>query len=116
VSTVNIHGTSGKLRLSPQRAAASADLPTDPLVPFTGDPVLGFPPIPTNFQDWATRNKCVGQPVSTFSNGPFSNQIYTNCSDGSVVELVVNKGGGHEWPINQYFNTTAFIAQFFDLL
>lgn len=97
IPTVNIHGT------------------IDFLVPWTGDAILGFPPIPDNFAYWAKRNGCKGNPVQTFSKGTFSNQIYQTCNNGSVVELVKNDGGGHEWPRNANFDTTAFIVSFFSL-
>jgi len=95
VSQLNIHGT------------------LDPLVPWTGDAFLGFPPIPTDFDDWANRNDCAGTPVQTFNKGDFSNQRYTNCSQGAIVELVKNIGGGHEWPINPDFDTTTYILNWF---
>jgi len=95
-STLNIHGT------------------LDPLVPWPGDPFLGFPPVLVDFADWATRNGCQGDPVSTWSKGPFSNQIFQNCSLGTTVELVKNIGGGHEWPMTKDFDTTDYVWQFLD--
>jgi len=84
----------------------------DFVVPWTGDELLGFPDVPTDFSDWATRNECVGEPVNTFNSGPYSNQVYQNCSSNTTLELVKHDGGGHEWPVDQYFDTPAYIWQY----
>jgi len=96
VSTVNIHGT------------------LDFVVPWTGDAVLGFPPIPDNFAAWGTRNNCQGDPVTTFTKGTFQNYRYENCSRNTIVEVVINYGGGHEWPSETDFDTSPYIVQFFE--
>jgi poly(3-hydroxybutyrate) depolymerase len=95
VSTVNIHG----------------DL--DFVVPWTGDFILGFPDIPTNFQDWAERNGCVGSPVVTWSKAQYTEQTYLNCTQQTTVRLVKNEGGGHEWPSDSNFDTASYVVQFF---
>jgi len=41
------------------------------------------------------------------------NQVYPMCNSGTSVELVKHIGGVHEWPIDQYFNTTDYILKFF---
>jgi len=81
----------------------------DFVVPWTGDMLLGFPDVPTDYADWGTRNQCVGQPVNTFNNGPYSNQVYQNCASNTTMELVKHDGGGHEWPSDQYFDTPSYI-------
>jgi polyhydroxybutyrate depolymerase len=88
----------------------------DFVVPWTGDALLGFPPTPTDFAAWAARNKCSGQPVQTFSNGPYTNQIYQTCNANTLIELVKHEGGGHEWPVDQYFNTPNYIWSWFSKL
>jgi len=95
VSTVNIHG----------------DL--DFVVPWTGDMILGFPDIPTNFKDWAERNDCVGDPVVTWSKAQYTEQTYLNCTQQTTVRLVKNEGGGHEWPSDSNFDTASYVVQFF---
>src|SRR4051812_17011422 len=57
----------------------------DLVVPWTGDAILGFPPVPTDFSDWSERNLCVGDPVQTFSSPPISNQVYQNCSRSTQI-------------------------------
>jgi len=96
-STLNIHGD------------------FDFVVPWTGDLILGFPAVPDNFVAWAGRNQCVGDPVNTFTRGQYSNQIYQNCVNNTVVEVVKVEGGGHSWPSDQYFDTATYIVQFFGL-
>jgi len=81
----------------------------DFVVPWTGDELLGFPDVPTDFADWASRNQCSGQPVNTFTNGPYSNQVYQNCANGTTLELVLHDGGGHEWPVDNYFDAPSYI-------
>jgi poly(3-hydroxybutyrate) depolymerase len=80
----------------------------DIVVPWTGDEILGFPDVPSDFSDWATRNKCDGQPVNTFNSGPYSNQVYQTCGSSTTLELVKHSGGGHEWPSDQYFDTATY--------
>jgi len=95
VSTANVHG----------------DL--DFVVPWTGDALLGFPDVPTNFADWATRNQCQGDPVQTFSKGAYTESTYQNCTDGTTVRVVHHYGGGHEWPSDGDFDTATYVVDFF---
>jgi len=95
VSTANIHG----------------DL--DFVVPWTGDAILGFPDVPTNFADWATRNGCQGNPVQTFSKGAYTESTYQNCVNKTTVRVVHHYGGGHEWPSDGDFDTATYVVNFF---
>ncbi len=70
----------------------------DPLVPYDGDPVLGFPSVPDTFQGWATRDGCTGKAVSTYKKGDSSCQTYETCKAGAEVTLCTVQGGGHTWP------------------
>ena len=94
-SILNVHGT------------------WDPFVPWPGDPVLGFPSVPENMQRWYDRNKCTGNYTVTFENERYSNELWSNCSAETQVELVIHYKGTHEWPEDQYFNTTDYIMGFF---
>jgi poly(3-hydroxybutyrate) depolymerase len=92
----------------------------DPIVPFTGSSLLGFPPIPEDTARWVTRNGCdVNKNISTLNNGPYTNTIWSTCPlsitpiPSPSIQLVQNDGGGHEWPIDQYFDTTEYIVNFF---
>jgi len=84
----------------------------DPTVPWTGNPLLRFVAIPTDFKGWSTRNKCVGDPVNTFTQGVYSNQIYQNCRGGNV-ELLTVKDGKHHWPNDPDFKASEYAWKFF---
>jgi polyhydroxybutyrate depolymerase len=70
----------------------------DPLVPYGGDPVLGFPPVPQTFTGWSTRDGCTGTPTDTFDDVDSHCSTYSSCSAGAVVTLCTVDGGGHTWP------------------
>lgn len=95
-SILNVHGTA------------------DPLVPWGGDPVLGFPKIPEDLQRWVKRNGCNPEGKETFHKGKFNNTLWTGCQGGGRVELVRSVGGGHTWPRTKDFNTTTHVWSFFD--
>lgn len=74
--------------------------------------------MPQDFSRWASRNKCQvcefeelsalaldsrcavcvglcvlqGNPVQTYKNGPYSNQVYQNCSQLATLELMKHDG------------------------
>jgi poly(3-hydroxybutyrate) depolymerase len=95
VSTVNIHGD------------------FDFVVPWTGDAILGFPDVPTNFADWSVRNNCQGSAVTTFSKGAYTESTYQHCVNGTTVRVVKHSGGGHEWPRDDDFDTPTYVVNFF---
>jgi len=70
----------------------------DPLVPWNGDPALGFPPVPDTFAGWATRDGCTGDPTSTYDKGDAHCATYETCSAGATVTLCTIDNGGHTWP------------------
>ncbi len=71
---------------------------SDPLVPYGGDPSLGFPSVMDTFQGWANRDGCTGVPAQTYSNGDATCQTYAQCAGGAEVTLCTIQGGGHTWP------------------
>lgn len=70
----------------------------DPLVPWNGDPTLGFPPVPDTFAGWATRDGCTGDPTSTYDKGDAHCATYDKCGAGATVTLCTIDNGGHTWP------------------
>lgn len=70
----------------------------DGVVPFGGNALLGFPPVPETIADWAARNGCTGAPVQTFLNGDSHCETFESCAAGSEVTLCTVEGGGHTWP------------------
>jgi len=85
----------------------------DPVVPWGGNSILGFPDQPSNFAHWAKRNGCTGDPVQTFKNGSFTNQVYKQCGQGTIIELMTYGGGGHVWPRTNSFQVQEYIWSWF---
>jgi len=85
----------------------------DLIVPWTGNIALGFPDVPTNFKEWATRQGCTGEPVQTYNKGTFSNQVYKQCRGGVTLELMKDQGGSHRWPKTADFDTPSYAWNFF---
>lgn len=84
----------------------------DDVVPWGGDLLLGFPAIPKNMEQWASRTGCPSAPVQTWNNKSFFNSRWTGCGpDGKqTVELVTHVGGSHEWPApTAAFDTTSYV-------
>jgi len=84
----------------------------DPLVPWNGDALLGFPPILENFYNWVSLHGCKTGPTQTLNKGPYTNQQFSDCNNNVKLELVKNDGGGHEWPEDSNFDTTDYAAKF----
>jgi poly(3-hydroxybutyrate) depolymerase len=90
----------------------------DPTVPWNGNPLLRFPPIPADHKRWAQRNKCTGNPIQTFKQGVYSNEVYPaqNCKGFSQVELLTVQGGVHHWPNDPDFRAAEYAWKFFSSL
>ena len=71
---------------------------SDPLVPYNGDPAMGFPPVLDTFHGWADRDGCTGTPTQTYAKGDATCQTYDQCAGGAEVTLCTIDGGGHTWP------------------
>jgi len=70
----------------------------DPIVPYTGDPSLGTPPIPQWAAAWAKRNGCDAAPRMLAAQGEVSGLQYVHCALNAEVILYTVHGGGHTWP------------------
>ena len=70
----------------------------DPLVPYAGSTVLGFPSVPDTFAGWAKRQSCVGDALETYRKVDTHCATYNACAQGSEVTLCTVDGGGHTWP------------------
>jgi len=71
----------------------------DPLVPYRGGGSFGhsFPSAADWAANWARRNRCTREPITTRLRG--ANRLeYTGCADGAEVHLYAIEGGGHTWP------------------
>jgi len=83
----------------------------DPIVPFDGDVLLGFPAVEKDLTRWSARVGCDAQSVPNWTNGTFSSTLWP-CKQraGSSIELVTNSVGVHEWPSTAQFDTTTAIV------
>ena len=70
----------------------------DTLVPYDGNPSMGFPSVPDTFAGWAERDQCRGAPVETFRMNDAHCSSYLDCAGGAAVTLCTVDGGGHTWP------------------
>jgi polyhydroxybutyrate depolymerase len=71
---------------------------SDPLVPYDGDPAIGYPSVATTISGWVMRNGCNTTPKTTYSNGDATCVTYSQCQEGADVTLCTIDGGGHTWP------------------
>jgi polyhydroxybutyrate depolymerase len=71
---------------------------SDPLVPYDGDPAIGYPSVADTVAGWVQRDGCTGSPTTTYSNGDATCVTYAQCSQGADVTLCTITGGGHTWP------------------
>jgi polyhydroxybutyrate depolymerase len=94
-AVLNVHGTA------------------DPMVPWQSDPIMGFPGIPKDMQAWADRSGCKTGPTTIFEQGKYTIQRWSDCTDGKHMDLVKKVGGGHAWPSDSDFSTTAYLHDFF---
>ncbi len=70
----------------------------DPLVPYDGSSVLGFPSVPDTFAGWGARDGCTDPPAETYQNGDVHCATYSHCGAGATVTLCTVDNGGHTWP------------------
>ena len=76
----------------------------DPIVPFDGGTTWKSPtrmPFPSAREwaaNWARRNRCGAEAVTSTVAGHVSRLAYANCADDATVVLYIVGGGGHSWP------------------
>jgi len=70
----------------------------DMLVPYNGNPNMGFPSVPDTFAAWGMRDGCIDQPSMTYQKADSSCQTYKQCTGGVEVTLCTVQNGGHTWP------------------
>jgi polyhydroxybutyrate depolymerase len=106
IAVLQIHGTS------------------DPVVPFGGNPFLGYPPTEETVGGWQQRDECESSETVTYDAEGVSCVARQSCAASTAVELCSVDGGGHDWfgggsawtaegpPAG--FVATLHIADFFD--
>ncbi len=70
----------------------------DSIVPYAGNPLLGYPSLSANVDHWVAHNGCRDPKVRGFSQGDASCDAYPTCRDDAHVEFCTILGGGHTWP------------------
>jgi polyhydroxybutyrate depolymerase len=96
----------------------------DPLVPYTGGDLVGFPldipAVEDRAADFAARQGCDPTPMSAPIGDDVIHTIWT-CPEGAAMELYKVIGGGHTWPgtsidpnASQTIDSTTLILDFFD--
>jgi polyhydroxybutyrate depolymerase len=71
---------------------------SDPLVPYDGDPAIGYTSVADTVAGWVQRDGCQGMPTTTYNNGDATCVTYSQCAQGAEVTLCTITGGGHTWP------------------
>jgi len=87
----------------------------DATVPYNGNALLGFPPVPENYAANRQRLQCKNGPRATFSRGRYSCEDYYNCKDGVTVEQCTVQRGTHDWFDDNDFSNSEYILDFFGL-
>jgi polyhydroxybutyrate depolymerase len=70
----------------------------DPVVPYGGNPVLGYPSVAATMTGWAARDGCATTAVERSRQGAARCERWPGCSAGADVDLCTIDGGGHDWP------------------
>ena len=77
----------------------------DPVVPYDGQFVLSqlivsakFPPVPQSVAAWAAADGCGTDPKITKPTSGVERRLWSDCRDGTEVELLTYPGNGHSWP------------------
>jgi len=96
VNVLEIHGTS------------------DSLVPYDGN--ILFPSVEDNFAAHVKRMGCTTGPRTTYDQGVYSCEHFTNCVGGVTVEQCTARGRGHTWFSDRDFDSTDYLLTFFGLL
>lgn len=93
----------------------------DLVVPFGGGLALGslvssapFPPVATSVAAWAAADGCEATPTVTQVDGVERTE-WSQCSEGTRVELVRVPGKGHEWLRTGSYDPLAEVLSFFGI-
>lgn len=70
---------------------------SDPVVPFGGNPFLGYPPTEETVGGWRERDQCDTSETVTYDMDGVSCVARQSCASSTSVELCSVEGGGHDW-------------------
>ena len=88
----------------------------DTLVPYGGNPALGFPPILEYAAEWARRDACTSGPTTVRRDASVTTTEWSKCRGDVVVQHVAVAGAPHGWPgrgERSGFDTTTAVWEFF---
>ena len=60
--------------------------------------IPNYTSVPNTILKWANLNSCTGTPQKILQKAGAYCEVYSNCSQGSKVQLCVTETGGHSWP------------------
>lgn len=104
-----VAGTDNTVNCSPTRAVSILHVHAkdDDHVLFNGgagltfrDPgkVTDFTSVPATISKWSKLNHCKGTPQRSLNVSGATCDVYSQCADGTVVQLCATDTGGHSWP------------------
>jgi polyhydroxybutyrate depolymerase len=70
----------------------------DPIVPYAGSDLLGFPAVEPVMAAWAARSACMPSPRTSYSHGDVTCVTYDGCAQSAEIVLCKVQNGGHAWP------------------
>jgi polyhydroxybutyrate depolymerase len=95
-----VAGVMGIPTCTPARAVSVMEFhgTSDPLVPYDGDPAIGYTSVADTVAGWVKRDGCQAAPATTYSKGDATCVTYGQCTANAEVTLCTIQGGGHTWP------------------
>ncbi len=93
----------------------------DLVVPYAGGVALGslvssapFPPVASSVAAWAQADGCTGEPTVAQGDG-VQRTTWSECSDGTRVEMVRVAGKGHAWLRTSEYDPLVEVLRFFGI-
>jgi polyhydroxybutyrate depolymerase len=111
-----VAGVLGVSRCTPPRAVPVMQFhgTLDPLVPYNGEPVKGFPSVATTIDGWAARNACSPEVIESYRKVDTHCATHNKCPGDATVTLCTVDGGGHTWPgglpVPSLGHTTSYLS------
>jgi polyhydroxybutyrate depolymerase len=85
----------------------------DPFLPYKGGGAFEILPVEEIMSNWAELDGCTGSPTVNNPTETIKHVAYTSCQAGTAVDLYAVKGGGHDWPSKDVWDTSQIIWDFF---
>jgi polyhydroxybutyrate depolymerase len=120
-----VAGVNGSESCTPQRPIPVLHIhgTLDTVVPYGGNPLLGFPSATKSAAEWALRNGCSGAPSVSQVTVDTQCQTWSKCAGEATTTLCSVRGGGHAWPggiplpgvyTSPFFRASARVWEFFE--